>query len=284
MRVARIVQFAPDLPCLLGEITLRSSAGAQPTLDISVVMPCLNEEAAVAATVAEAFAGIRSTGLAGEVVVVDNGSIDGSAEAARRAGARVVHETTRGYGNACRRGLAEARGRMVVLGDSDGTYPFSDIPRFVESMANGVDVVMGSRLNEAMERGAMPWLHRHVGNPGLTWLLNLFFPAGISDAHCGLRAIRQGALDQLELSATGMEFASEFLIDAVRHGLTFAEIPITYRRRLGGVPKLRAWRDGWRHLRLILIRGLDRFDDRRRMSGRRRSVTTIRSSGSAHSA
>lgn len=260
MRVSRIVGSLPDTPYLLGE-SLSQTPGRD--LDVSVVMPCLNEETGVATAVLEALGGIALAGLTGEVIVVDNGSSDGSTQQALLAGARVVVEPHRGYGRACSRGLTEARGRIVVLGDADGTYDFGSIPLLIAAMGEGVDLVMGNRLNSDMERGAMPWLHRRVGNPVLTGLLNILHGTSVSDAHCGLRAIRRSALAKLRLDAPGMEFASEFLIEAASRGLRMTEVPITYRRRLGGVPKLRTWRDGWRHLKLILLRRVRRSGDSR---------------------
>ncbi|MGH8872026.1 MAG: glycosyltransferase family 2 protein [Acidimicrobiia bacterium] len=220
-------------------------------IDISIVMPCLNEEAAVSSCVEIALASIAATGLSGEVVVVDNDSSDASAELAAMAGARVVREPVRGYGNAYLRGLAEARGRFIVLGDSDGTYDFGAIATFIEPLTNGTDLVIGSRLRGTIDVGAMPWLHRYVGNPLLTKTMNLLFSHELSDVYCGMRSIKREALSELTLSAPGMEFALEMLIAAERSGIRIKEIPIRYRRRQGGTPKLRTWRDGWRSLRFI---------------------------------
>jgi glycosyltransferase involved in cell wall biosynthesis len=164
-------------------------------IDVSVVMPCLNEEDAIAACISEALSSVAAMGLDGEVVVVDNGSTDNSVAVARAAGARVVHEPERGYGNACRRGLSEARGRYLVMGDSDGTYDFTALPHFLQPLIDGVDMVLGDRLNEGMEKGAMPWLHRYVGNPVLTGTMNLIFGSEIGDAHCGLRSITKSFYD-----------------------------------------------------------------------------------------
>jgi hypothetical protein len=220
-------------------------------LDVSVVIPCLNEVEAVGACVREAREALDRSGYEGEVVVVDNGSTDGSGEAARVAGARVVEEGRPGYGSAYRAGFAAARGRYVVMGDADRTYDFSDIPRFVEQLEEGADFVVGSRLRGPMEPGAMPWLHRRIGNPVLTAILNLFFRTGLSDTHCGMRAFRREHLDALDLRTTGMEFASEQIIKASKVGLDFSEFPIAYRRRSGS-SKLSSFADGWRHLRLLL--------------------------------
>ena len=220
-------------------------------LDVSVVIPCLNEVQAVGACVREARAALERSGYEGEVVVVDNGSSDGSGDAARAAGARVVEEGRPGYGSAYRAGFAAARGRYVVMGDADRTYDFGDIPRFVEQLEEGADFVVGSRLRGSMEPGAMPWLHRRVGNPVLTAILNLFFRTGLSDTHCGMRAFRRDHLEALDLRTTGMEFASEQIIRASKTGLQFSEFPIHYRRRAGR-SKLSSFADGWRHLRLLL--------------------------------
>lgn len=225
---------------------------ARPRIEVSVVMPCLNEEVAIADCVRTATKAIAELGLIGEVVVVDNGSTDNSVETAVNAGARVVEEENRGYGNACRRGLAEARGDVLVLGDADGTYDFTTIEGFVTPLLNGTDMVIGTRLGGIIETGAMPWLHRRVGNPVLTWMLNSLHSAGVSDAHCGLRSIRRDRYEALALQAPGMEFASEFVISATRNELRIKEIPIVYRRRSGGEAKLRTFRDGWRHVRLIV--------------------------------
>jgi glycosyltransferase involved in cell wall biosynthesis len=221
-------------------------------LDISVVMPCLNEEAAIEKCVETALASIAATGMTGEVVVVDNDSSDDSAGLAIAAGARVVREPVRGYGRAYLAGLAEARGRFIVLADSDGTYDFTAVGRFIEPLTNGTDLVIGTRLRGSIDDGAMPWLHRYVGNPLLTRAMNLLHSTRFSDVYCGMRSIKREALSQLNLAAPGMEFALEMLIEAERAGIRIGEIPIRYRRRLGGTPKLRTWRDGWRSLRFVV--------------------------------
>lgn len=225
-------------------------------IEVSVVMPCLNEEEAIAFCIQKALKAFVDMDARGEVVVVDNGSTDRSSEIATAMGARVVSEPARGYGNAYRTGIKAARGRYIVMGDSDGTYDFGDIPLFVEPLLNGTDMVIGSRFRGTIEPGAMPWLHRYIGNPLLTGFLNLLFAAEVSDAHCGMRSFSRQALEQLSLSAPGMEFASELIIESVRNGLRLKEIPIYYARRVGGTPKLRTWRDGTRHLRLMLTKTL----------------------------
>jgi glycosyltransferase involved in cell wall biosynthesis len=219
---------------------------------ISVILPCLNEEGAVGRVIDDAWTGITSTGLAGEVVVVDNGSTDRSPEIASEHGARVVHEDRRGYGSAYLRGLAEAKGEYIVMADADGTYPLTDLRPFVRQLAEGKDLVLGSRFRGRIHRGAMPWLHRRIGNPILTRVLNRFFGVRVSDAHCGLRAIRGDALPVLELESDGMEFASEMILKAAKRNLAVGEVPIDYYPRIGE-SKLNTIRDGWRHLRFMLV-------------------------------
>lgn len=221
-------------------------------VDVSVVMPCLNEAASVARCVAQARAALERSGLSGEVVVADNGSEDGSPALAAAAGARVVHAATRGYGAAYLEGLKAARGRYLVLGDADGSYDFAAVPAFVAALREGHDLVLGSRYAGQILPGAMPWLHRYVGNPVLTGILGLFFGQRVSDAHCGMRALTRDALERMRLRTSGMEFASEMIAMASRQGLAVSEIPITYHPR-EGESKLRSFRDGWRHLRFMLL-------------------------------
>jgi hypothetical protein len=220
-------------------------------LIVSVVIPCLNEEENIEACVSQALAAMRAAGITGEVVVADNASEDRSAELAVAAGARVVHEPRRGYGSAYLAGFAAARGKYIVMGDADLTYDFNEIPRFVAELDKGAELVMGDRMDN-IQPGAMPWLHRYVGNPVLTGVLNLFFRTGVSDAHCGMRALRRDVLPRLDLRTTGMEFASEMVIRAGKEKLRIAEFPIDYHPR-GGESKLNTWRDGWRHLRFLLV-------------------------------
>jgi hypothetical protein len=219
---------------------------------VSVVIPCLNEAGSVGDCVRGAMRALDESGLSGEVVVVDNGSSDGSAAIAAEAGARVIREPRRGYGSAYTAGFGEARGRFIVMADADMSYDLADIPRFVEQLQDGADLVMGSRLNGRIHDGAMPWLHRRIGNPLLTGVLNLFFGTTISDAHCGMRAFRRDLLPRLDLQATGMELASEHLIRSAKLGLEVREIPIAYMPRIGR-SKLSPLPDGWRHLRLLLV-------------------------------
>jgi glycosyltransferase involved in cell wall biosynthesis len=218
---------------------------------VSVVIPCLNEETNIEECVRRAWAGIEAAGVPGEVIVADNASEDRSAEIARAAGARVVPEPRRGYGSAYLAGFAAARGEYIVMADADLTYDFAEIPRFVEALDAGGELVMGDRMDN-IHPGAMPWLHRYVGNPVLTGILNLFFRTGIKDAHCGMRALRRDILPRLDLRTTGMEFASEMVIRASKERLDIREFPIQYHPR-GGESKLSSFRDGWRHLRFLLV-------------------------------
>jgi glycosyltransferase involved in cell wall biosynthesis len=224
-------------------------AGDDPV--VSVVIPCLNEAQCIERCVATAVHALEEAGIPGEVVVADNASEDGSAELATAAGARVVHEPRRGYGSAYMAGFAAARGRYIVMGDADLTYDFREIPRFVELLDDGAELVMGDRMDN-IQPGAMPWLHRYVGNPVLTGMLNVFFSTGVSDAHCGMRALRRDVLPRLDLRTTGMEFASEMVIRASKEKLDIREFPIEYHPR-GGASKLSSFRDGWRHLRFLLV-------------------------------
>jgi glycosyltransferase involved in cell wall biosynthesis len=218
---------------------------------VSVVIPCLNEAETIAECVRRAREGIAQAGVAGEVVVADNGSDDGSAALAEAAGARVVHEPRRGYGSAYLAGFEAARGEYVVMADADLTYDFHDIPRFIGLLDEGAQLVMGDRMDN-IHPGAMPWLHRYVGNPVLTGILNLFFRTGVRDAHCGMRAFRRDILPTLDLRTTGMEFASEMVIRASKEKLDIRQVPIEYHPR-GGESKLSSFRDGWRHLRFLLV-------------------------------
>jgi glycosyltransferase involved in cell wall biosynthesis len=227
------------------------SASPADQVEVSVVIPCLNEAENIEECVRRSLAALAESGIAGEVVVADNASDDGSAELAAAAGARVVHEPRRGYGSAYLAGFGAARGEFIVMLDADMTYPFKDIPRFVEELRAGAQLVMGDRMDN-IEPGAMHWMHRYIGNPLLSGTLNLFFRTGIRDAHCGMRGFRRDILPVLDLRTTGMEFASEMVIRASKEKLVIREFPINYAPR-GGESKLSRFRDGWRHLRFLLV-------------------------------
>lgn len=229
-----------------------AAPGAEDGIDVSVVIPCLNEAASVATVVGKALAGLAAAGVRGEVIVADNGSTDGSPALAEAAGARVVHETRRGYGSAYLAGLAAARGRYCVMADADDTYDLTQLGPFLGPLEDGADLVLGSRFAGRILPGAMPWTNRFIGNPVLTGMLNLFFGARVSDAHCGLRAVRRSSLPALALSSTGMEFASEMVIRAAKSGLRIEEVPIVYHPRVGET-KLNRIPDAWRHVRFMLL-------------------------------
>jgi glycosyltransferase involved in cell wall biosynthesis len=221
-------------------------------LQISVVIPCLDEEAAVGRVVDQAFEGIERSGRTGEVIVVDNGSTDRSAEVATDHGATVVVEPRRGYGRAYLTGIEHARGEAIVMADADGTYPVQELGGFVDALDGGQDLVLGSRFEGRIHEGAMPWSNRWIGNPILTGLLNRLFGIRVSDAHCGMRAVRRSALRSLDLHSTGMEFASEMVFKAVRRNLEVGELPIDYFPRTGE-SKLSRFGDAWRHVRFMLL-------------------------------
>lgn len=221
-------------------------------VDVSIILPCLNEVDAVGICVGKALRAFEGQGLSCEVVVVDNASSDGSADAAARAGAHVVHEACRGYGAACRRGFSAARGRYFVMGDADDSYDFTAVLRFVEPLTRGADMVMGTRLKGDIIPGAMPWMHRWIGNPILSGMLRLMFKTSVSDAHCGLRSLTRDAYRRINLRTEGMEFASEMVVNALREGLHIEEVPIAYHPRIG-VSKLSGLSDAWRHVRFMLI-------------------------------
>ncbi|MFC4592359.1 glycosyltransferase family 2 protein [Sphaerisporangium corydalis] len=223
-------------------------------MELTVVMPCLNEAETVETCVRKALACMVEHGIEGEVVIADNGSTDGSQQLARDAGARVVHIDEKGYGNALIGGIRAARGRYVIMGDADDSYDFTALLPFVEELRSGADLVMGNRFRGGIEPGAMPKLHRYLGNPVLSFIGRLFFPSAIRDFHCGLRGFRRDSIINLGLQTGGMEFASEMVVKATLQGLDVREVPTTLspdgRTR---PPHLRSWRDGWRHLRFLLL-------------------------------
>ena len=226
-------------------------------VDLTILMPCLNEAETLSTCIEKAKRGAVSTGLTAEVLIADNGSTDGSVEIAVRSGARVAHITKRGYGNAISGGISAARGRWIIMGDADDSYDFSRIAPFTERLAEGFDLVMGCRLPSGggtIEPGAMPWKHRWLGNPVLSFVGRIFFASPIHDFHCGLRAFTRDAWEQMALQTTGMEFASEMVIKATVNHLKIAEVPIVlHRDGRSRPPHLRSWHDGWRHLRFMLL-------------------------------
>lgn len=223
-------------------------------LELSIVIPCLDEAETLAFCVEKALGALSRLGIAGEVVVADNGSTDDSRGIAERLGARVVPVAQRGYGAALAEGFRRARGRFLIMGDADDSYDFSEIDGFVRELRQGADLVMGTRLRGAIDPGAMPFLHRYLGTPVLTKLINVCFRTRISDCNCGMRGLRKDAFLKLDLRSTGMEFASEMVLKAALCGIRIVEIPIRFHKdRRSRPPHLRTWRDGWRHLRFILL-------------------------------
>ena len=223
---------------------------------VSIVMPCLDEEATVGVCVRKAVAWLERSGTSGEVVVIDNGSTDRSVEIATGAGARVIHERRRGYGQAYLRGFQEARGDYIVMGDSDDTYDFSDLSNLIAPLDRGADMVVGNRFSGGIANGAMPWAHRYIGSPIINFVIRLFFGTRIGDSQSGFRAFRREAAQRLGLRSSGMELASEMIVSAARAGLTITEVPAPYALRRGE-SKLNTVRDGWRHLRFLLLAAPD---------------------------
>ena len=223
-------------------------------IELTILMPCLNEAETLAGCIDQARDFLARERISGEVLVADNGSTDGSVRIAEEHGARVVHVAPKGYGAALMHGIRAARGTYLILGDCDRSYDFSRLEPFVERLRAGYDLVMGNRFRGGITRGAMPWLHKYVGNPVLSYLGRLFFAVPVGDFHCGLRGLRRERVLGLGLRAPGMEFASEMIVRAALGGLSIAEVPTTLspdgRSR---PPHLRTWRDGWRHLRFLLM-------------------------------
>ena len=223
-------------------------------MELSIVLPCLNEARTLQSCIEDALQFIRTRGISGEVIVADNGSTDGSQAIASGAGARVIEIPERGYGNAVSGGIAAAQGTFIIMGDADGSYDFLALDLFLEKLRSGYDLVMGNRFSGGIEKGAMPFLHRYVGNPVLSFIGNLLFRSPAKDFHCGLRAFRAASIRNLNLRTTGMEFASEMVVKSVIRNLRIAEVPIVLsqdgRNRKS---HLRTWRDGWRHLRFLLL-------------------------------
>jgi glycosyltransferase involved in cell wall biosynthesis len=233
------------------QIPVEQTAEAN-ALEVSIVIPCLNEENSIGIVVEKAKRAIEMMGVSGEVIVADNGSTDRSVEIALSKGARVVHVAQKGYGNALRGGIEAARGRIIVIGDADDSYDFLEAPKLVAKIKEGYDLVVGSRFKGRILPGAMPWTSK-IGNPIMTFTLNLLFKVNTSDSQSGMRAFTKEAYRKMQLQATGMEFASEMLIKAGKAKLKIAEVPITlHPDKRGRPPHLRPIRDGWRHLKLML--------------------------------
>ncbi len=223
-------------------------------VELSVVMPCLNERETVGACVRKALTGLREAGINGEVIVSDNGSTDGSVEIAEMEGARVIHVADKGYGSALKGGILAATGKYVLMADSDDSHDLENLDPFLDKLREGYDLVVGNRFKGGIEPGAMSWKNRYIGNPALSFIGRLFFRANVGDFHCGMRGFSQGAFQKMDLRTTGMEFASEIVIKAKLMGLKTTEVP-TYMSQDGRsrAPHLRPYRDGWRHLRFMLM-------------------------------
>ncbi len=225
-------------------------------MKVSVVIPALNEEGIVGKTIKSVPADeIINAGYDLEIIVINNNSTDNTAQEAQEAGAKVILETNRGYGNAYKRGFKEADGDIIIMGDADGTYPLEQSMDFINYLVeDDCDFVIGSRFKGKIEDGAMPSLHQYIGNPMLTKMLNILFHANYSDTHCGMRAFTREALEKMNLTAPGMEFAIEMVIEASEKNLKIKEVPILYRKRGGGEAKLNSFGDGWRHIKYMLQR------------------------------
>jgi glycosyltransferase involved in cell wall biosynthesis len=223
-------------------------------IEVSAVMPCLNEEETLGICIEKAINCFAALGVRGEIVVGDNGSTDRSREIAESLGARVVHQPIRGYGAALQAAITAARGRYCIMADCDDSYDWSSMGQFIEKLREGYDLVMGTRLKGTIVPGAMPPLHRYFGNPFLSGIMNVFFRTGVSDAHCGMRGFTKESYEKMNLQTTGMEFATEMVIKAKNRDLNITEIPITlHKDGRSCAPHLRSFRDGWRHLRLLLF-------------------------------
>jgi glycosyltransferase involved in cell wall biosynthesis len=223
-------------------------------MKLTILMPCLNEAETLGTCISQAQAWIAGAGIEAEVLVADNGSTDGSQELAGSLGARVVDVSQKGYGSALYHGAKAARGRYIIMGDSDGSYDFSDLDGFVSGLDDGYDLVMGNRFAGGIAPGAMPWKNRYIGNPVLTWVGRVLFRCPAKDFHCGIRGFTREAFDRMDLRTTGMEFASEIVIKATVLGMRISEVPTTLSKDgRSRPPHLRPWRDGWRHLRFMLL-------------------------------
>ncbi|MBE9184507.1 glycosyltransferase family 2 protein [Microcoleus sp. LEGE 07076] len=232
----------------------QTKGSGENTLELSILMPCLNEAETLEICIEKAQKSLRQMDIVGEVIIADNCSTDGSQDIASRMGARVVPVAAKGYGTALMGGILAARGVYIIMGDADDSYDFSNLGAFVEKLRGGCDLVMGNRFQGGIKPGAMPPLHKYLGNPVLTWVGRLFFASPAGDFHCGLRGFRRDSILKLDLQTTGMEFASEMVVKASLYKLNIAEVPTVLspdgRSR---PPHLRTWRDGWRHLRFLLL-------------------------------
>jgi hypothetical protein len=238
----------------LGAGGVAAPGSAPGELELSIVIPCLNEAETLGTCVRKALGFLQAHGISGEVIVAENGSTDASAEIAARLGARVVHVARRGYGSALMGGIEAARGRFVIMGDADDSYDFSRLTPFLDALREGNDLVIGNRFRGGIKLGAMPRLHRYLGNPLLSGIGRLFFHSRVGDFHCGLRGFRRGLIEELDLRTIGMEFASEMVVKATLHGARITEVATTLSRHgRSRPPHLRTWRDGWRHLRFLLL-------------------------------
>jgi len=237
-----------------GDVRLRVAVDETDAIELSVVMPCLNEVETLGVCISKAKAALSDLGICGEVVVADNGSTDGSQDIAAALGARVVHVSSKGYGSALIGGIEGARGKYVIMGDADDSYDFLALQPFVERLRAGDELVMGNRFSGEIRPGAMPPLHKYLGNPVLTGIGRLLFSSPCGDFHCGLRGFRRDAVLAMNLRTTGMEFASELVVKATLFGLRISEVPVTLSKDgRSRTPHLRSWRDGWRHLRFLLL-------------------------------
>jgi glycosyltransferase involved in cell wall biosynthesis len=239
----------------MAELALQLPSSLASACELTILMPCLNEAETLAICIDKAKLFLENAKIFGEVLIADNGSQDGSPEIAMAHGARVVYVAQRGYGAALQEGIRAAKGRFIIMGDADDSYDFANLEGFVAHLKNGADLVMGNRFHSGgIASGAMPWLHRYLGNPVLSGIGRLFFSSPIRDFHCGLRGFRRNAILGLDLRTCGMEFASEMIVKATIYGLRIDEVPTTLspdgRSRS---PHLRTWRDGWRHLRFLLL-------------------------------
>lgn len=223
-------------------------------MELTILMPCLNEEETLEICIQKAISFLRENSINGEVLISDNGSTDNSIEIAEKNGARVVHATTKGYGSALLTGIREAKGQYVIMGDADDSYDFTNLMPFVSKLREGYDLVMGNRFAGGIEPGAMPWSHRYIGNPVLSFVGRVFFKSRIRDFHCGLRGFNRDTILELNLQTTGMEFASEMIVKAELYKIKISEIPTTLKKDgRSRPPHLRSMRDGWRHLKFLLI-------------------------------